>query len=512
VAQPGIPSRPKDSPAFHSNYAVNEVIRKRHYRTGLNIFNKKPERGIQYLIGKGFLDNSAQAVARFLITRKGLSKQMIGEYLGNISNPFNQAVTQCFANEMDLGNMQIDVALRKFQTYFRMPGEAQKIERLMEVFSRRYCASNPEVASKLNSTDSVFIMAFAIILLNTDLHTPNLKPEKRMKPEDFIRNLRGIDEGCDVDVEMLNGVYERIRASEFRSGSDHVTQVMKVQQTIVSKCPNLAVPYRRLVCYCRLYEVLDPNKKDRPGQHQREVFLFNDILVITKIHSRRKNSVTYTFRNSHPLTGMIVSLFENAHYSHGITLSQRWDRKVVITLNARNDHDRSKFVEDLKESIAEMDEMEQLRIESELEKQQVIGGGRERGEHRDSGMGGEVDPDSKQRYGDSPHQNGSTPGGSNLKRGAINNSLLDLVTDSGSVLGYSLGLGAQDKPSRRGSVGSLDSGMSVSFQSGSAGSAGTVSQESSPQQLVVKTGTVHTHGLPNPRPRKLSAGQQSTNL
>ena len=119
VAQPGIPSRPKDSPAFHSNYAVNEVIRKRHYRTGLNIFNKKPERGIQYLIGKGFLDNSAQAVARFLITRKGLSKQMIGEYLGNISNPFNQAVTQCFANEMDLGNMQIDVALRKFQTYFR---------------------------------------------------------------------------------------------------------------------------------------------------------------------------------------------------------------------------------------------------------------------------------------------------------------------------------------------------------------------------------------------------------
>ena len=109
-------------------------------------------------------------------------------------------------------------------------------------------------------------MAFAIILLNTDLHTPNLKPEKRMKAEDFIRNLRGIDEGSDVDVELLTGVYERIRAGEFRSGSDHVTQVMKVQQTIVSKCPNLAVPYRRLVCYCRLYEVVDPTKKDRPGE------------------------------------------------------------------------------------------------------------------------------------------------------------------------------------------------------------------------------------------------------
>lgn len=177
------------------------------------------------------------------------------------------------------------------------------------------------------------------------------------------------------------------------------------------------------------------------------MFLFNDILVITKIHSRRKNSVTYTFRNSHPLTGMIVSLFENAHYSHGITLSQRWDRKVVITLNARNDHDRSKFVEDLKESVAEMDEMEQLRIESELEKQAVAGRG-ERGEHRDSGMGGEVggDQEVKLRLAE--------PAGG-LKRGAINNSLLDLATDPGSLLGYSLGLQAQDKPGRRGSVGSL---------------------------------------------------------
>jgi len=514
TSQTSIPSRPKE--VYHSNYAVNEVIRKRHYRTGLNIFNKKPERGIQYLIGKGFLDNSAQAVARFLITRKGLSKQMIGEYLGNIMNPFNQAVTQCFATEMDLSNMQIDVALRKFQTYFRMPGEAQKIERLMEVFSQRFCVCNPDMAAKLNSTDSVFIMAFAIILLNTDLHTPNLKPEKRMKPEDFVRNLRGIDDGSDVDREVLNGVYERIRNSEFRPGSDHVTQVMKVQQTIVAKCPNLAVPYRRLVCYCRLYEVTDPNKKDRPGQHQREVFLFNDILVITKIHSRRKNSVTYTFRNSYPLTGMLVSLYENSYYSHGITLSQRWDRKVVITLNARNDHDRSKFVEDLRESIAEMDEMEQLRIEAELEKQQQGGQGRQerdRGDqHRDSGMGGEIAGEG------GGEQQRSRFGGhdTNLKRSAINNSLLDL-SDGHSVLGYSMG--GYDKHgvgARRGSVGSLDSGMSVSFQSGSAGSAGTVSQESSPQQqlsTVVKTGNIHTSQLHNlNRGRKLSNGNQSTNL
>jgi IQ motif/SEC7 domain-containing protein len=506
-APDGIPSRGgKDG--YPGNYAVNEVIRKRHYRTGLNIFNKKPEKGISYLITKGFLDNSPAAVARFLVTRKGLSKQMIGEYLGNISHPFNQAVLTCFAAEVDLSGTQVDTALRKFQTYFRMPGEAQKIERLMEIFSQRYCTCNPNIASKLHSPDTIFILAFAIILLNTDLHTPSLKPEKRMKAEDFIRNLRGIDGGSDVDQDILHGIYERIRNQEFKPGSDHVTQVMKVQQTIVVKCPNLALPYRRLVCYCRLYEVQDKNKKDRPGQHQREVFLFNDILVITKIHSRRKNSVTYTFRNSFPLTGMVVSLFENSYYSHGIILTQRWDKKVVITLNARNDHDRSKFVEDLRESVAEMDEMESLRIEGELEKQHVAARVSVSSDNRDSGITDldHHDTPARSRYG-------SVESSVNMKRGAINNSLLDL-SDNHNLLPYQ-GYAQQEKPIRRGSVGSLDSGMSVSFQSGSAGSAGTVSQESSPQQQqqlqLMKTSGVMAHHLAAPRPRKLSANL-STNL
>jgi len=382
-----------------------------------------------------------------------LSKQMIGEYLGSINNPFNMAVLTCFAQEMDFSGMHLDTALRKFQTYFRMPGEAQKIERLVEVFSGRYCQCNREMVVLLHSSDTVFILAFAIILLNTDLHTPNIKPEKRMKLEDFIRNLRAIDDGHDLDSEMLTGIYERIRNQEFRPGSDHVTQVMKVQQTIVAKCPNLSVPHRRLVCYCRLYEVPDRLKRERPGLHQREVFLFNDLLVITKIHSRKKNSVTYTFRQSYLLAGMVVTLFETPFYPYGIQMAQKWDRKIILTLNARNEHDRSKFVEDLKESIAEMDEMETLRLESELEKQRLS-----MADNRDSGINEEstttTSSDIVMRSASGATNNSGGTGTVVMRKSAINNSLLDL-TD------------ASEKIARRGSVGSLDSGMSISFQSNS---------------------------------------------
>lgn len=141
-----------------TNNKVSETIRKRQYRVGLNLFNKKPEKGITYLIRRGFLENTPQGVARFLISRKGLSRQMIGEYLGNLQNSFNMAVLECFAGELDLSGMQVDVALRKFQAYFRMPGEAQKIERLMEIFSQRYGQCNSDIIARLRSSDTVSLI------------------------------------------------------------------------------------------------------------------------------------------------------------------------------------------------------------------------------------------------------------------------------------------------------------------------------------------------------------------
>lgn len=37
----------------HDNYKISEIIRKRKYRIGLNLFNKKPEKGIEFLVKNG---------------------------------------------------------------------------------------------------------------------------------------------------------------------------------------------------------------------------------------------------------------------------------------------------------------------------------------------------------------------------------------------------------------------------------------------------------------------------
>uniref|UniRef100_A0A8C4DEN8 IQ motif and Sec7 domain ArfGEF 2b n=1 Tax=Dicentrarchus labrax TaxID=13489 RepID=A0A8C4DEN8_DICLA len=359
-----------DSPPFNS-----DVVQRRQYRIGLNLFNKKPEKGIQYLIERGFVSDTPVGIARFILERKGLSRQMIGEFLGNRQKQFNKDVLDCVVDEMDFSGMDLDDALRKFQAQIKVQGEAQKVERLIEAFSQRYCVCNPTLVRQFQNPDTIFILAFAIILLNTDMYSPNVKAERKMKLEDFIKNLRGVDNGQDIPRDLLVGIYQRIQKWELRTNDDHVSQVQAVERVIVGKKPVLSLPHRRLVCCCQLYEVPDPNRPQRTGVHQREVFLFNDLLVVTKIFQKKKTSVTYSFRQSFPLVEMQVHMFQNSYYPHGIRLTSAvlgGERKVLIVFMAPSQQDRTRFVSDLRESIAEVQEMEKYRVESELEKQKGV--------------------------------------------------------------------------------------------------------------------------------------------
>ncbi|XP_034028876.1 IQ motif and SEC7 domain-containing protein 2-like isoform X2 [Thalassophryne amazonica] len=435
-----------DSPPFNS-----DVVQRRQYRIGLNLFNKKPEKGIQYLIERGFVSDTPVGIARFILERKGLSRQMIGEFLGNRQKQFNKDILDCVVDEMDFSGMDLDDALRKFQAQIKVQGEAQKVERLIEAFSQRYCVCNPTLVRQFQNPDTIFILAFAIILLNTDMYSPNVKAERKMKLDDFIKNLRGVDNGQDIPRDLLVGIYQRIQKWELRTNDDHVSQVQAVERVIVGKKPVLSLPHRRLVCCCQLYEVPDPNRPQRTGVHQREVFLFNDLLVVTKIFQKKKTSVTYSFRQSFPLVEMQVHMFQNSYYAHGIRLTSAvlgGERKVLIVFMAPSQQDRTRFVSDLRESIAEVQEMEKYRVESELEKQKgvmrpslltggVVGGGITMKSDVVNGTLGRTSFDDNCSMGEG------------LKRTALSSSLRDL-SETG-------------KRGRRNSVGSLDSTMEGSI-------------------------------------------------
>ena len=63
-------------------------------------------------------------------------------------------------------------ACRMFLNGFRLPGEAQKIDRLMEKFAERFVNCNPDA---FKSADVAYVLAYSVIMLNTDAHNPQVK-------------------------------------------------------------------------------------------------------------------------------------------------------------------------------------------------------------------------------------------------------------------------------------------------------------------------------------------------
>eukprot|EP00913_Durusdinium_trenchii_P006788 g6380.t1 len=261
-----------------------ELQRKKDQKRRLTIaartFNSEPSKSTGALQGLGLLSNplTPESMAEFLRHTPGLDMNIVGEFLGK-RHDFNGQVRKAFLDTFPFAGLGLVEALRLFLATFRLPGEAQCIERLMESFAEAYFRSQPvadgagaaseekpqnplavtrwvprersEEADRdardagraggpedgageervarvsavnamrqeptrvpMASSDTIFILAFSIIMLNTDLHNPGVK--KKMCLEEFVRNNRGIDTGKDLPQYFLSDIFEAIRDDEIR--------------------------------------------------------------------------------------------------------------------------------------------------------------------------------------------------------------------------------------------------------------------------------------------------------
>ena len=186
--------------------ALNEAIRQ---------FNFKPKRGVKAFVTDGFVrSESATDIGKFLFTNDKLDKSALGEYLGE-GDEHNVAIMHAFVDQMEFTKRRFVDALRQFLQSFRLPGEAQKIDRFMLKFAERYLTGNPNAFA---NADTAYVLAYSAIMLNTDQHSGKVK--KRMTVEDFIKNNRGINDGQDLPVEYLTGVFDEIQSNEIVLASE----------------------------------------------------------------------------------------------------------------------------------------------------------------------------------------------------------------------------------------------------------------------------------------------------
>ncbi len=249
---------------MNSSYNPNDFdmlkSKKELWEKGIELFNKKPKKGIQFLQDSQLLGRSSEELAEFLITDDRLDKTAIGDFLGE-NEKFNKEVMYAYVDQMDFYGMEIVSALRLFLEGFRLPGEAQKIDRLMEKFAARYHELNKKFASSttsldgnemktqeasgqdskspplankkiktpnaknnknqrliknyyFESADAVYVLAFSVIMLATDLHSSQVK--KKMTKENYINMNRGINDSKDLPKEFLESIFDQVAESEIK--------------------------------------------------------------------------------------------------------------------------------------------------------------------------------------------------------------------------------------------------------------------------------------------------------
>ncbi|XP_027335734.1 brefeldin A-inhibited guanine nucleotide-exchange protein 2 isoform X1 [Abrus precatorius] len=221
------PGEGSESPSEASNDAsdVSTIEQRRAYKLelqeGISLFNRKPKKGIEFLINANKVGDSPEDIAAFLKDASGLNKTLIGDYLGE-REELSLKVMHAYVDSFNFQGMEFDEAIRVFLQGFRLPGEAQKIDRIMEKFAERYCKCNPKAFS---SADTAYVLAYSVIMLNTDAHNPMVK--NKMSADDFIRNNRGIDDGKDLPEEYLRSLFERISRNEIKMKESDVTPQQK---------------------------------------------------------------------------------------------------------------------------------------------------------------------------------------------------------------------------------------------------------------------------------------------
>ncbi|CAL6102892.1 Sec7_family protein [Hexamita inflata] len=178
-------------------------------------FNKSenPLKSFSTFINEGLTTTQSSDIVKFIVeNNRYLNKKLIGEMFGgnkdvnkNLLSAYKEYVFRVF--KCDPSNMAVHYlqSLRVFLSFFKIPGEAQQIDRILQKFSFGFSEN-----SKMKQ-ESAYILSYATMMLNTDIHNHAVK--EKMSCSDFVRNTKRADKHNDFEDQFLKNLFEEINAN-----------------------------------------------------------------------------------------------------------------------------------------------------------------------------------------------------------------------------------------------------------------------------------------------------------
>ncbi|KAJ2825551.1 hypothetical protein IWW50_002799, partial [Coemansia erecta] len=168
-------------------------------RRACHIFEKNTSEAVVYLINHEIIGPTADMVAGFLHRCTALNRRQTGNFLGagimgeNLhENPtsdeieqekiFHQQTWIAYLDRCNLVGVPIDEALRSILLYFRLPPHRRSAGILLEIAALQWYVKNKDFGTVPSvylpeSQDVAVKLVFTIMMLNSEVHNPNLRSE-----------------------------------------------------------------------------------------------------------------------------------------------------------------------------------------------------------------------------------------------------------------------------------------------------------------------------------------------
>lgn len=174
-------------------------------QNAINSFNINPEIGINNLCSIKRLPMNPENIAYAISNTKGLLPSVIGSFLSKKSN---ENILFLYFIRINLSPSLTTAIHQAFVETLQLPSESEKIDHVLQVFSNAFNHLHPNA---FKNPDTTYILSYALLMLNTDLHSN--KSKNHMTLPQFLSNTRlAISDEELSDMELRN-YYKEIQSN-----------------------------------------------------------------------------------------------------------------------------------------------------------------------------------------------------------------------------------------------------------------------------------------------------------
>lgn len=150
------------------------------------------------------IKDPAEKLAFLFYHNPQVSRSKLGHFFGEPDDIYLRTMTYFFDYE-DYKGMRVDEAMSSFMNLFDLPGESQKIDRVLQKFSAKYSKDNSQIISE----KCTYGLSFLVMMLQSEWHNPQVI--EKMTYEQFMKLGMNIEEYEKYLTEsLMKGIYETL--------------------------------------------------------------------------------------------------------------------------------------------------------------------------------------------------------------------------------------------------------------------------------------------------------------